>query len=94
MVNINIIYSQIKLQSLSSIFHNSLASKCSILQCDFPRAYAKFMSYRLAGRALAGRVHTQLIRISVSLGSDKLNVTLSYASASQAAFSLGNFKVR
>ncbi len=34
-----------------------------------------------------------LIRISVSLGIDKLNVTLSYASASQAAFSQGNFKV-
>ncbi len=33
------------------------------------------------------RVHTQLIRISVSLGSDKLNVTFTYASASQAAFS-------
>ncbi len=68
-------------------------SKCSILQCDFPCAYAKSMFYRLAGRALAGRVHTQLTRINVSLGSDKLDVTLSYASASKAAFSLGNFKV-
>ncbi len=43
--------------------------------------------------SLAGRVQTQLIKISVSLGGDKLDVTLSYASASQAAFSLGNFKV-
>ncbi len=92
-VNINITYSRIKLQSLSGIFHNSFASKCRILQCDFPRAYAKPMFYRLAGRALAGRMHTQLIRIYVSLGSDKLDVTLSYASASQVAFSLGNFKV-
>ncbi len=32
------------------------------------------MFYRLAGRALADRMQTQLIRISVSLGSDKLNV--------------------
>ncbi len=62
-------------------------------QCDFPRAYAKSMLYQLAGRALEGRVPTQLIGISVSLGGDKLNVTLLYASASQAAFSLGNFKV-
>ncbi len=54
-----------------------------MLQRDFPRAYAKPMFYRLAGRARAGRVHTQLIRISVSLGSDKLNVNLSYASASK-----------
>ncbi len=93
LVNVNITYSQIKLQSLSGIFHNSFVSKCSILQYDFLRAYAKSMFYRLAGRALVGRVHTQLIRISVSLGSDKLNVALSYASASQAASSLGNFKV-
>ncbi len=93
MVNINSTYSRIKLHSLSGISHNSFASKFSILQCDFPRAYAKSMFYRLAGQALAGRVHTQLIRISVSLGSYKLNVTLSYASASQAALSLGNFKV-
>ncbi len=94
LVKTNITYSRIKLQSLSGIFHNSFASKYSILQCDFPRAHAKFMFYRLAGRALVGRVHTQLIRISVSLGSDKLNVTLSYASASQTAFSQGNFKVK
>ncbi len=93
MININITYSRIKLQGLSGIIHKSFASKCSILQCDFRRAYTKPMFYRLAGRALAGRVHTQLIRISVSLGSDKLNVTLSYASASQAAFSMGTFKV-
>ncbi len=93
MVDINIIYSRIKLQSLSGIFHNSFASKCSIFQCDFPRAYEKSMFHRLAGRALAGRAHTQLIKINVSLGSDKLDVTLSYASASQASFSLGNFKV-
>ncbi len=91
--NISITYSRIKLHSLSGIFHNSFASKCRILQCDFPRTYAKFMFYRLAGRALAGRVYTQPIRISVSLGSDKLNVTLSYASGLQAAFSLRNFKV-
>ncbi len=93
LVDISITYSRIKLQSLSGIFQNLFANKCSILQCDFPCAYAKSMFYRLAGRALAGRVHTQLIRISVSLDSDKLNVTLLYASASQAAFSVGNFKV-
>ncbi len=57
------------------------------------KMFAKSVFYRLAGQALAGRVHAQLIRISESLGSDKLNVTLSYASASQAAFSLGNVKV-
>ncbi len=72
MVNINITHSRIKLQSLSGIFLNSFASKCSTLQCDFPRAYAKSMFYRLVGQALAGRVHTQLIRINASLGSDKL----------------------
>ncbi len=93
LVNISIIYSRIKLQSLSGIFRNSFASKCSMLQCDFPRACAKSMFNRLAGGALAGRVHIQLIRISVSLGSDKLDVTLSNASASQAELTLGNFKV-
>ncbi len=63
-----------------------------IFQCNYPlRTYAKSMFYRLASRALAGREHTQLIRISVSLGSDRLNVSLSNASASQSAFSLGNF---
>ncbi len=48
------------------------------------------MFYQLAGRALADRVHRQLIRISVSVGSDNLNVTIAYASVSQAVFSLGN----
>ncbi len=84
-MNINITYSRIEMQSLSGIYHYSVAS---ILQCDFSRAYAKPMFCRLADR-----VHTQVIGISVSLGSDKLNVTLSHACASQAAFSLGNFKV-
>ncbi len=97
MENINIIYFRIKLQSLSGIFHNSFASKCSILQSLESSATflvrTQSMFYRLAGRALADRVHIQLTRINVSLGSDKLDVTLSYASASQAAFSLGNFKV-
>ncbi len=59
MVNINITYSRIKLQSLSGMFHNFLASKSSILKCDSPRSYVKSMFYRLAVRALAGRVHTQ-----------------------------------
>ncbi len=45
-----------------------------------------------SGHELANTLYTQLIRIRMSLGSDKLNVTLSYASASQATFSLGNFK--
>ncbi len=45
------------------------------------------VSYVVLSRTLG------LIGISVALRSDKLHVTLSYASASQAAFLLGNFKV-
>ncbi len=82
----NALYFQSKMQKLFGVFQNSFAIKCSILQCDFPGAYDKSMFYRLAARALAGRVHTKHIRISVLLGSNTLNVTLSYASASQAAF--------
>ncbi len=67
----------------------SFASKSSILKRDFPPAYAQIMF----DRALAGRVHTQMIRICVPLGSDKVNLTLSYARISLTAFSLGNCKV-
>ncbi len=47
--------------------------------------------YRLAGRALADREHTKLIRICVSLVSDTLVVTLLQACTSHLAFSLEFF---
>ncbi len=47
--------------------------------------------YHLAGRALAGREHTKLIRICESPSSDKVGVTLLHPCASHNAFTLGIF---
>ncbi len=55
---------------------------------------ARFSSRVRKGYALSIRwSSTGPPRTSMSLGSDKPDVTLSYASASQGAFSLGNFSV-
>ncbi len=68
------------------------ASNCTTLQRDFPRTYAKFIFYIITGQALAGRVHTQLIKISVLFGSDSIIVTLSYACSSACPVLTGKFQ--
>ncbi len=67
-------------------------SNCTILQRDFLHSYAKSLFYWITGQALAGRVQTQLIKISVLLGSESIIVTISYAGTSACPLLTGKFQ--